>query len=160
MKTMPTIFLIVCLLFAVSLLAFDQRDGAHIAKQIYTRERVDDLRAFGLLNLRERLEVRSIADRERRIALVPCVYRHGDKLLAWGLDLPQPDRDWVTLEKSQTSTVQLDAHLLRFVESAEHQCWCAVVWHSEWRIVPNHASVNCLTNAVAVVTVPPEKDKE
>lgn len=159
-KSMKRLLTIIAVLASVTLtmsFAFDLRDEAsvRIAKTLYVRERVSDLREFGVAHLRERLNVRPLQECERRIALVPCVYRDSSgKLLTWGLDLPQPDGTWITFEKTSTSTVPLNMHLSRFAESIEHQCWCVVAWHGEWKLIPSHGSLNCLTNVVAVVAVP------
>lgn len=121
----------------------------------YIRARVDELSSISLEQLRQRIETRTVEHRERRIAMVPCVYRDQlGKLLTWGLDLPQPDRDWVTIEKATTATTSTGGTILRFVESTEHQCWCAVVFDPKWLIVPPHGTVTCLTNLVAMVAVP------
>lgn len=152
------LILSVALLVIVSTMIFGDVSPSEkrLANKLYTRERTNDLRALGLSQLRSQLGDRPIEQRERRLALMACVYREEDRLLPWGTDLPMPDRDWVRLERINASTALIDGSVLRFMERDE--CWHAVVWNKKWATVPVHGSLNCLTNAVAVVRLPSDKE--
>lgn len=155
-------FAVAVLALLIALVAFTVMKGdvspseKRLANQLYIRARVTELQSLGLLQVKEQIEKRPIEQRERRIALMSCVYREEDRLIPWGVDLPMPDREWVKLERLGASTALTDGIILRFTERDE--CWHAVVWNKKWLVVPSHGSLNCLTNAIALVQFPINKE--